>query len=323
MKQILRLAAAGMTLALCLSSPLAANTIRLNLGYWPGDLTPELEGRYFKDDLLQGAGYGRVDLPWSNTNTHTIYPLGFEAALSNIAGGELVLNANYIRYAPEYEFQGFGATFVSLVSLKNYLSTDWEADLGYRFKVLDGRLTLTPKFGYRQHSQEFDYEELTLGTTIAVNGASPFDASAGGTYAGLGLKFQISGPWSFNFDYVRSLGFAGGSMTQEKTVIGTTGLSWERAESSYELDFERASASIGYDFSDVFGMEVGVRQEKLRQKYVDYFGFPIVINTAGSVVASSVTDTVYEALTDRFIWEGTETSTKGLFFVAFHYNLNL
>ncbi len=315
-------ALASVCALLFLSAPLAADTIRLKVGFWPGDLEPELEGRYFKDDLIQGAS-PRINLPWSNEQTNTIYPLGFEYALTGLGDGLLVLNANYIRYTPEYKFQGIGAVFLSNASLKNYLSTDWEADLGYRFKALEGKLTLTPKIGFRQHFQEFDYEELTIGTQTAVNGSSPFDASASGTYAGIGVEYQVSGPWSIKFDYIRSLGLAGGSMTQEKVVFGTASLSWERAESSYELDIERFSIGVGYDFNDDFGMELGVRQEKLRQQYKDYFGLPIVLGYSGSVSVPAADAIVLEALSDRFIWEGTETSTKGLVFIAFHYDLDL
>lgn len=304
---------------LLFSAPLSADTLRLKVGYWPGDLEPELEGRYFKDDLVQG-GLSRINLPWSNTQTNTIFPIGFEYALTGLGDGQLVLNANYWWSAPEYKFQGLGAIFFSNVTLKNYLTTDLEADLGYRFKLLDNRLTLMPKIGFRRHTQDFDYEELTIGTTFGISGASPFDATAAGTIIGLAAEFRIEGPWSLKFDYVRSLGIAGGSMTQEKLVVGSTSFSWERAESSYELDVERFGIGVGYDFSDDFGMELGVRQEKLRQQYIDYFGLPIVVGFDGTTSAIA---TVEEAITDRFFWEGTETSEKGLVFIAFHYDIDI
>ena len=84
-------------------STVSADQLRLNVGLWPGELDPELEGRLLLDDLVEPTS--RIDLAWSNKDTTTVYPLGLQY-FKPMGPGQLVLTANYIRYAPEYSFNG-------------------------------------------------------------------------------------------------------------------------------------------------------------------------------------------------------------------------
>ncbi|MCB1171823.1 MAG: hypothetical protein KDK25_15860, partial [Leptospiraceae bacterium] len=100
----------------------SADTLRLNVGLWPGELDPELEGRLLLDDLVEPTP--RLDLSWNNKDTTTIYPLGLEY-LKPMGAGKLVISGNYIRYSPEYSFTGITTSgAVSLVTLKDFSTTD-------------------------------------------------------------------------------------------------------------------------------------------------------------------------------------------------------
>lgn len=305
------------------TTALSADTLRLNLGFWPGDLEPELQGRYQKDDLIQGAAFYRYNLDWTDQQTYTIYPLGLQF-MRAVGPGKLVLSGNYVRYQPDYKYNGIGSVFLSQVALKNYVTSDWEADAGYQLAVLNNQVLITPKLGYRRHFQEFDYEELTLGDgTFIINGPSPFQSTAGGLYAGLGLQVYVTSEVSLIFDYVQSAGFWTGSMNQERVTAGSVGgagfISFERAESSYEISIQRYALGVQYDVQKNLHLQVGVREEKLAQSYPDYFGLPIVVSGAGSALNASLT----EYLTDLFIWEGTETSTKGFVYFSLSYDLDI
>lgn len=318
------------TAALTLSgavSALSADTLRLQAGFWPGELDPELEDRLFLDDLLLGTGLGRFNLGWTDKDTYTIYPLGL-SYMRQIGPGKAILSGNYMRFSPEFKYSGIGLSPLSIsnVTLVDYLNTNWEGELGYQIGAANNQLFITPKVGYRRSFQEFSYSEFTIGNgTIAFSGDSPFEASAGGTTVGLGLQFYLTKQVSLIFDYVQTAGLWSGSMTQEKLIVGVSGgsalLSWERAEAGYELSMSRYSLGVQFDVDSNLSLQAGIREEKQDVSYPGYFGLPVVINpaTGGAVLQNSVD----EFITDYIIWQQEETTTKGLVFFSLTYDIDL
>ncbi|MBW7857822.1 MAG: hypothetical protein H3C43_05950, partial [Leptonema sp. (in: Bacteria)] len=55
---------------LLLATPIFADKLRINVGYWPGELKPELQDRFLLDDLVGLPTM--LDMEWTNTQTNTI-----------------------------------------------------------------------------------------------------------------------------------------------------------------------------------------------------------------------------------------------------------
>ncbi|MCB1314388.1 MAG: hypothetical protein KDK27_00460 [Leptospiraceae bacterium] len=306
---------------------LAADKLRINVGYWPGNLEPELEDRFFKDDLLLGTNLSRYDLEWNNKHTDTIYPLGLQYFIEDVGPGDLVLGGNYIRYQPDYEYAGLTlAPALYLAELEDYKTTDWEGEVGYRYPVVPDTLYVTPRVGYRQHFKEFNYSEFSIGNgTLGISLDSPFYASASGTYLGLEVQFYVMDQLSIIGDYISTVGLAGwdGSMNMERTTLGFSGntavLAYENAESGYTIDIQRWMLGIQYDITPELHIQTGVREETLKQSYPGYFGLPLIYS-GGRFQANTI---VEEFITDYIFYEESISQKKGMFFVAVSYDLNL
>lgn len=304
------------------SSAVSADTLRLNVGLWPGEREPELEQRMFLDDIVGGAP--RFNLPWTNTTTTTIWPLGLQY-FRPMGQGTLVFGLNYTNYSPEYAFNGIylnNLNAVSIVNLEDYSSNDWDADIGYQFKLAGGKLLLTPRLGFRWNFQSFNYDELTIGNTIAISLDSPFDANARGTYFGLGGQFYLMSQISLVFDYMTTSVFPdmGGDMTFQRTVIGNNFLTYNDATAGYEMEINRWKLGVKYDISKSMGIEVGLQEESTRVTYPGYFDLPIVVVGGNANIGNLIVD---EIITDIIFWEQGQTTKKGLVYFAFNYDINL
>lgn len=324
-----------------LAAPLSAQTtMRINAGYWPGELTPEMESRMEKDDLIQGNGFGRLNQPWTGKHTHTIYPAGLEF-LINAGPGRVVLGGNYIRYQPEYSFDGIGLVYLSDVDITNYKTTDWEFKAGYEYPVIPGRLFVTPRMGYRQHFKEFVYNEFTIGANpvVLLSDSSVFDGAAKGMYMGLDIQFYVMDQLSIVGDVMFSTGLPGwsGYMSYSRTVYGVASsppspfsgaapptYSLERGEAGYEIDIFRWSLGVQYDVTEELSVSTGFRQEQLAQRYPEYFAIPIIIRGNSLPSGSELLDnTLVELLTDRIFYGSEETQIKGLWYMALSYDVDL
>ncbi len=336
-------AAALMTAGLILATaPLSAQTtMRINAGYWPGNLTPEMESRMEKDDLIQGNGFGRINQDWNGKHTNTIYPLGLEF-LINAGPGRVVLGGNYIRYQPEYSFDGYGLLYLSDVQLTNYKSTDWEFEAGYEYPVIPGELFITPRLGYRQHFKEFVYSEFSFGTNPVVlfSDSSVFDGAAKGMYMGLDFQFYVMDKLSIVGDVMFSTGLPGwsGYMTYSRTTYGIASsppspfdsslapptYSLERGEAGYEIDIFRWALGVQYDVTEELSVSTGFRQEQLAQRYPEYFAIPIIVRGTSFPSGSELLNNSFaELLTDRIFYGNEETQIKGLWYLALSYDVNL
>jgi len=330
------------TALLTVSSSLMADTLRLNVGIWPGNLDPELQDRFFYDDLVGGASFGRYNQAWENKSMNrdassklgNLYPFGVQY-FKPMGPGSLVIGGNYTRYTPDYKFQGFSAApAISLVNLKNYKATDFEAEAGYKLGLLEDKVFVTPKAGFRWHTQEYSYDELTIGNGVtAISLASPFKASAQGLYIGAGLQFNIDEKFSVIADYVFTspiLGSVAGAMTDDRTVVGVGapcagGASGntaclDKATGSYQVDITRWMIGVQYNVSEDLHLMAGLRQEKQRTSYPNYTNIPIVISASGAQIGANI---VSEYLTDSIFWKNGYETTKGLIFLGLSYDLPL
>lgn len=305
------------------SVPLLADTVSVNVGYWPGELDPEMEQRLFLDDLIApsgtGIGLGRLDLEWSNKTTNTIYPLGLEYK-KRIGSGDLVLRGNYSQYNPEYKFNGISTGSVTIASLQEYNISDYDYEAGYRFHLAGDKLLVTPKLGYRIYNKSFMLDELTLGSgTLGTNIDSSFEASTSGLYTGLDLEYRLNGEFSLIGSYILSSNAWSGTATQQKTsatisgstVIGT----YESATSGYTLSIDQWMVGLQYRLDKSWRFQFGLREEKLTQSYPGYYN--LVITTAGLSASTS------EIISDYVFYGQEIAQTKGLVFFAASYDIEL
>lgn len=306
--------------AMILSAPIFADKIRLNVGYWPGEMEPELEERFMLDDLV---GQGELNLDWTGKQTNTIWPLGFQYH-KPMGSGTLILSANYTRYMPEYKYNSvsLGFSSVKMAELKNYASTDWDGELGYQIEVGKSGLFLTPKLGFRWHNTSYEYAATQFGSSIGTTiGDNNFEASARGAYAGLGVQFYLQKNMSIIGEYATTSIFPnfGGSMTYQTTFIALgspNSISFTDQEASYEVKINRWMLGFQYDHTADLHFQVGLRQEEQIHSYPGFFG----LNFNLSNVA---TPDPAEIITDIIFWESEKTQKKGLFFFAVSYDINI
>lgn len=315
------LAIIAFSLSTIFSSFLFADELRLNIGFWPGLLEPELEPRLFNDDLIEGTDIGRLDLEWVNKNTNTIYPLGFQY-IKPAGKGNIVFGANWIFFAPDYKFNGiypFGA--ISIVTLKEFNISDLEAEIGYQLKF-GPNFFLTPKIGGRWHNQNFEYNELTLGRVFGVSiGKNDFKANAFGTYFGADVQLYVDKSFSLVFEYLNTAFFPGfaGSMEFKTTSIYTGNIiSITNQTSSYDVKIERFKVGFQYDIDKNKHIQFGFREEKQIHSYPGYINLGFIIGPAGTNFGL---DTFNEILTDIIFWQKEEEQKKGLLFFSFSYDI--
>lgn len=323
MLKMTRLRTGAAIVALLLSAPLFADKLRLNVGYWPGQYKPELEDRFFMDDLVAGTGLGSLDLGWAGKNTDTIWPLGF-SYFKPMGGGNLVLSANYTAYMPELGYNSImtagGFSAVTIASLKDYKSTDWDADLGYQIQVGSSQLFLTPKIGFRWHFTDYDYNALTLGSIVGTTvGDNKFNANARGTYAGLGFQFYLNKEISLIGEYATTSVFPdfGGSMTYKTMeLFSGGGIRYTNQRSDYQVGINRWMLGLQYDVSANAHLMGGIRMEEQKHSYPGFFG----MNFSGSGFSGI---DISEVITDKIIWESEKVTKKGTAFFAVSYDINL
>lgn len=314
-----------LTLLLFFVFNLQANELRLNVGFWPGELEPELEPRFFIDDLIEAGGLGRINLEWTNKTTYTIYPLGIQYLIP-VGGNKLVFGANFIGFYPEYKFNGISLmpTTVSIVELKNFGINDIEGEIGYQIK--QQQITFTPKIGSRFHRQTFEYSELIIGQAIGFSiGDNLFNAHALGTYFGIDLEFKLQNNISLVGEYLNTAFFPGfsGSMEFKTSTILFAGnffaLGVTNQSSSYDVKIERFKLGFLYDIDKTKHIEFGIRTETQKHSYPGYFNIPIVISSFGA--ANIALDTVFEIVTDYIFWQQEKEQKKGLLYFAFRYDI--
>ena len=315
-----------------LAMPAFADKVRVNLGFWPGELQPEQENRLLKDDLIAGASVGRLDLEWTNKETYTIYPLGVQYMMDGIGPGTLIIGGNYIRYSPAYKFNALTlGPSIGIINLQNFKNSDWEAEAGYQLALLDKKLLVTPKFGARWHFQEYDYDELTIGVgSYAKSFDSPFRANAKGTYVGSGVQYYVTPELSILGEYIMSTPFFGnvsGAMTDKRNTVGVVAsvpyIQIERANAGYEVEIKRWMLGVQYDVMPQLHIQAGLRQEIQTAKYTGYFNLPILITGTSVATISPTLSTVGEIITDKLFWEAAETQKKGFVFIGASYDVNL
>lgn len=322
--------------AILSASTLQADELRLHIGYWPGDLEPELEDRLFLDDLLEGNSINRLNLPWVDKHSDTVFPLGLSYA-KQVGPGNVVLAGNYARYQPEYKYQGLvlpgGISGISLVSLDDYKTTDWEGDVGYEFEVAPKRLMVKPKIGYRRHFQEFNYNETTFGNTITFSLDSPFYGTAGGLYIGGDIKITLADKVHLIGEYVTSSPVGGsftGEMSYNRQIIGAVGnnllINFQDAHSGYEIDVTRSALGIEYDISDDLHINAGFRNERIDATYPGHYSIPIIVTVGQSQISAATnfgSSFVDEFLTDYIFWNQKQTSEKTGVFFGLTYDIGM
>ena len=303
---------------------LSADTLRINLGFWPGERDPGLEQHLFYDDLLYNTGLGRFDLPWKGKDTSTIYPIGLQF-IRPAGNGSIVAGINYTRYLPDYSFLGLypGSGVFSMVDLLDYKATDIEAEVGYEFNV-GSQFKVKPKFGGRSHAESYTYNELTLGegTYIVTLNGGPFESSAQGAYMGVDANFALTPQLSIIGEYAMSAPLFGtllGSHSGERITAGVIGGSigyyeYLSEESSYKINFSRFMLGMEYKLNEKFRINAGVRSEEIKESYPEFYSFSYTILAGNN--RGSITLPIVEYFTDAMFYGTPHPTTKGVFFVG-------
>ncbi len=307
-------------------SVFAEQKLRLNAGWWGGPLRSELENRFLLDDMVEGDQLDRINLPWIGRETSTIYPLGLEY-IGRVGPGKVLLGGNYVRNSPDYKYAGLtNDPTLSLVRLYNYETTDYEGSLGYELEITPRLLHITPRVGFRQHFQEFNFTELTVGRDDFVAAIdSPFYSSARSAYGGLGIQYFLTEQVSVVLEGLYSppvFATWGGNMQHERTRVGTrdneTFITYDRAESAYEITIHRGSFAVQYDLSDEIHFRTGYREEVQAARYPGYYNLPLIIRN-NTIDFEGV---VKEFITDYAFFDAEQTTRKGYAFFEISLDVN-
>ncbi|MCS7205302.1 MAG: hypothetical protein NZ853_06360 [Leptospiraceae bacterium] len=294
------------------------DTFKINVGFWPGELEPELESRFFLDDLIQPGGLGRINLPWANKSTYTLYPFGFQYIMP-VNKNRLVLTANLIGFSPDYRYNGINlAPAISIVELKDFDIDDLEGEVGFEFPLQ--QIILTPKFGVRYHEQTFQYNEITIGNALSLSiGDNQFEASALGTYLGLDFQIKVDNDISLVAEYLNTAFLPGfsGDMKFKKTIISLFGgfsvISIEDQTSNYDVKIERFKLGLRYNVNKNIDIEFGLRNETQTHSYPAYFSIPIIVSNVGTGI---FLNPLFELITDLVFWQQEQEQKKGLLYFA-------
>ncbi len=308
-------------------SAASANTLRLQAGIWPGQLTPELEQRFFLDDLIAGTGFGRFDLEMSGKDETTAwFPWGLEYHRQMGPGG-IVLALNGSHFNPELKYTGLlTSPAVSLVTLSDYTQTNIYGEVGYRVPVMGGKLKITPRFGVRSYHEEFTYDELTLGNTVQVSLEGPWTADSRGLYLGMDLRYQLLGNLDFVFDLKSTMGLPtiSGSLKHQRTVVGVSGstVTLFYDDATADVETETFQWGIGFEFhlTEKLHLFGGIRRDELTVRYPGYFNLPLVITGSSASLAGNI---VAEFVTDYVFYNQDITTEKTFFTFGIAYDLSL
>lgn len=316
-----------LTLALTLAVPgsARADTLRVQGGLWAGELSPELEQRFFLDDLISGSSFGRYNLTWGGKDeTFAWHPIGIEYH-KPLGDGALILGANWNHYDPDFTYAGIRTNpSLSLVTLMDYERSDTNLNAGYRIGVLDGTLLLTPGVGMRFYDESFRYSELTIGTTNQISLESPWQSSARGIYLGMEVRYKALPSLDLIADYRSSAITPAltGRMHHERTIVGVSGSalvgSYERIEADVEMEMLQWSLGIEFHLTERLHIFGGIREETLTIKYPGYFSLPIVVDASGT--ASLASNIVTEFISDAFIYSQPMRTRKGLIYFGVAYD---
>lgn len=305
----------------------AEQKLRINAGWWGGPLRSELENRFWLDDIVEGDQVDRVNLPWIGRETSTIYPLGLEY-LARVGPGKLIIGGNYVENSPDYKYAGLtNDPTLSLVRLYNYETVDYEGGLGYELEITPRLLHITPRVGFRQHFQEFSYTELTVGgDDFLVSLDSPFYSSARSAYGGLGIQYFLSERTSILLEGLYSppiFAAWGGNMTHERIRVGRlddeTHITYDRAESAYEIVINRGSIGMQYDLSDEIHFRAGYREEVQFARYPGYYNLPLIVRD-NTIDFDGV---VKEFITDYIVFDSVQSTRKGFAFFEISLDVNI
>ena len=315
-------------LVFLMAAPLAAEQkVRINVGWWGGPLRSELENRFLLDDMIEGDELDRYNLPWIGRETSTIYPAGLEY-IGRFGPGKLILGGNYVRNSPQYKYAGLtNDPTLSLVRLLNYRTTTYEGGLGYELEITPRLLHITPRVGFRQHFQQFNYLELTVGgDDFLASIDSPFYSSARSAYGGLGIQYFLTEQVSVVLEGLYSppvFSTWGGNMQHERTRVGTrddaTYITYDRAESAYEIQINRGSFALQYDLSDEIHLRTGYREEVQAARYPGYYNLPLILRDG----VFDFDGVVKEFITDFVFFDSEQTTRKGFAFFEISLDVNL
>ena len=304
---------------------LQADAVRLNLGLWVGKNTPELDERFFLDDLVEGSGFGYLDLGWSGLADYSLFPLGLEYRKA-MGPGQLVIGGNLLFNTAEVDYMGISLGAIQLVTLKNYSSRDYEIYGGFQLEAA-ANLSVTPRGGLRIHSESFDKQSLILGGTIATSiDENPWEASARGLFLACEVKYKINGNFSALFDLLISspiLSDWGGNMEHDNLVVGVSGnnpyVRYDKANSEFKISMNRITLGAEYAINDAFRLQFGIRQEIMETSYPRYFNLPIVLSGGSNSIGPSVA----EFVTDYIFYNSTIKSEKGIIFISMSYDIGI
>lgn len=310
---------------------LFADSVTLRGEVWAGTMEPELENRFFMDDLIGGNvngsfGFGRYNMAWTNED-RTSSSFGVEYA-KTFQDGKIILSFAGERHYPEYGFMGFDASpNLSIVTLDNYRITNFDYEAGFEINVIKNILFITPRVGLRNHYKTFQMNDTTFGSGVYVfTNSSQFEADVYGTYLGLDAQFFVTQNFAINGGYFRSspiIGNVSGDMTYDMERIGFSGNSAyyqiDKATADYEMKMTKMMLGGEFFLSKTVSLEAGWKYEEMEHRYPNYFNLPITIAN-NSIDTSAV---IGEMITDRIFYDQSQTTTKSSIYGAINFKIDL
>ncbi len=302
---------------------LHADDFSISGGILYGERTPELESRFFLDDLLENP-IGRIDLGWKGASEYSLYPTGITYK-KPMGKGKGVINATFNMINPDYKFTGISNGSIALVTVENYSEINVDVDIGYELP-LAGNLFVTPFVGGRNHRKSLEISEITLGSPSGMSLKGPFDAVSRSIFVGGLLRFDVNDEISVFGEYRMTtplLGNLQGSMESSMIRGYTDGsFKYDEATSKYEIDLKRITLGLDYSVTENLHVFGGFMSEKMSVQYTDYFNLPIQVNGGNLGLQGALGPTILEIITDQYIiYNMPLSSTREGIFIGMSYDV--
>ncbi len=295
--------------------PESYSILGMQMQFWTGlsrdFYQTDLEGRFFRDDLLRGqtsttqpvaaAQYNNewVNKPQFNLPVRVYFAPGFLQQL-NIEGA-------YYREHGTITYYGVSDVPLpdktTVVQLSGFDRSTTSGGLAYNFLGyfhVNPVSLLAVRGGFIRESLDFNYRPLTFSASGIVVPLfnNPYHADAHGLYAGLELTLPIYQKWSATVKVDRSESLRG-NMRYERTQIqpASSGFqgTYERADAHYRLARTDRMAAVNYHVTGDFKVTVGYREVVYDASYPGYFSYSIS-NAGGSLQLFPVNEMVLDYL---------------------------
>ncbi len=303
------------------TDPVSADSFRVQAGILAGYNDQELEDRLYLDDLIEGTGLGRFNSSWEGHSDLMIRPLGAEYEMTlRTDKDSLLIGGNFFSSGGEIRYTSFGfLPSVSFTSHRDFFMSESDGYFGYKVRIPDTAVRLTPLAGVRFFTESFIYNSVTFGPgSIVVTPEDRKWKSRGAAfYGGLRGNYQIDSMFDVYGEFLISApsgGLADGNTENQRLSAGFTNSQavyvYEKASAAYRTDFYSVQAGVRFWITKNLNVFAGLRHEKYSVSYPGYYNVPVAFAANGNTVYGGFDLTEY--ITDYIFYTRTQETRRGL-----------